>query len=69
MRNITINLPDQYYEAIQVLTDLDIFPSRSETIRLAIKGLLDHEFQFSFELKTENFKKKVVNVRKCKKII
>lgn len=45
MKIITINLPQQYIDAIQILNDLGIFPSRSETIRIALKNFLSDELE------------------------
>lgn len=51
MKIITINLPEQYLAGIQVLTDLKIYPSRSETIRIALKEFISKERKFSEDLK------------------
>ena len=45
LRNITINLPDQYDEVIQKLIRLKLIPSRSEAIRTALREFLQDEFQ------------------------
>jgi Arc/MetJ-type ribon-helix-helix transcriptional regulator len=45
LRNITINLPDQYDEVIQKLIHLKLIPSRSEAIRTALREFLQDEFQ------------------------
>ncbi|MHA2474883.1 MAG: ribbon-helix-helix domain-containing protein [Promethearchaeota archaeon] len=34
MKIITINLPEKYLQAIQILNDMNIYPSRSEAIRM-----------------------------------
>lgn len=45
MRNITINLPDLYDKNILKLQELGMIPSRSEGIRLAIRGFLQQEYK------------------------
>lgn len=45
LRNITINLPDQYDEVIQKLIRLKLIPSRSEAIRTALREFLHDEFR------------------------
>ncbi|MEJ2250089.1 MAG: ribbon-helix-helix protein, CopG family [Candidatus Lokiarchaeota archaeon] len=57
MKIITINLPDKFLSAIQVLNDLGIYPSRSEAIRTALKDFLDKELNMFDELDEEYFKK------------
>ncbi|MEA3248428.1 MAG: ribbon-helix-helix domain-containing protein [Nanoarchaeota archaeon] len=53
---ITINLPEKYLAAIQVLNDLGIYPSRSEAIRIALRDFLSKELQFYQDLDESNFK-------------
>ncbi|MBA7492427.1 hypothetical protein ES702_02977 [subsurface metagenome] len=43
MKNITINIPDLYDENIQKLIKMDIVPSRSEAIRIALREYLQKE--------------------------
>ena len=45
LRNITINLPDQYDDVIKKLIRLKLIPSRSEAIRTALREFLHEEFQ------------------------
>jgi Arc/MetJ-type ribon-helix-helix transcriptional regulator len=45
LKNITINLPEQYDEVIQKLIRLKIIPSRSEAIRTALREFLQKEFR------------------------
>ena len=45
MHNITINIPNLYDDIIQELIKQKIVPSRSETIRIAIKEFLAQEEQ------------------------
>lgn len=45
MKNITINIPDQYDVYIQKLISLNLLPSRSEAIRIALKDFLTREFE------------------------
>lgn len=56
MKIITINLPKKYLAAIQILNDLDIYPSRSEAIRIALRDFLSNELKLFQELDDENFK-------------
>ena len=57
MKIITINLPDKFLSAIQVLTDLEIYPSRSEAIRKALSEFLNPELEMFDELEDEYFNK------------
>lgn len=50
MKNITINLPDLYDDNIQKLIKLNIIPSRSEAIRLALKEFLQKEYSENLDL-------------------
>jgi len=59
MKIITINLPEKYLEAIQILNDLGIYASRSETIRIALKDFLKDELDMYQDLEGETFKKLV----------
>ena len=55
MKIITINLPEAYLDAIQVLNDLGIYPNRSGAIRLALKNFLSEELNFQKTLDEDNF--------------
>lgn len=44
LKNITINLPDQYDKVILKLITKKITPSRSEAIRTALREFLQDEF-------------------------
>jgi Arc/MetJ-type ribon-helix-helix transcriptional regulator len=57
MKIITINLPEQYIEAIQSLQDLGICASRSEAIRTALREFLGEELMTFNDLETNTFKK------------
>jgi Arc/MetJ-type ribon-helix-helix transcriptional regulator len=50
---ITINLPEQYLDAIQYLNDRGVYPSRSEAIRTALLEFLPKEM--NLKQKTENY--------------
>lgn len=50
MKNITINIPDVYDRNIQKLISLKILPSRSESIRLALKEFLQAEYTENLDL-------------------
>ncbi len=56
MKIITINLPEKYLDAIQILNDKGIYPSRSEAIRVALADFLPHELKMYSDLDTENIK-------------
>ncbi|MFX1237960.1 MAG: ribbon-helix-helix domain-containing protein [Promethearchaeota archaeon] len=45
MKNITINIPNQYDELINKLVSLKLIQSRSEAIRSALKDFLAKEFK------------------------
>lgn len=55
MKIITINLPEKYLAAIQVLNDLGIYPSRSEAIRIALRDFLSNELKMYLDLDADNF--------------
>jgi Arc/MetJ-type ribon-helix-helix transcriptional regulator len=59
MKIITINLPEAYLGAIQILNDLGIYPSRSEAIRIALRGFLENELKFSEDLNAKQFKQSI----------
>ncbi len=63
MQIITINLPEKYLGAIQVLNDLGIYPSRSEAIRKAIGDLLTKDLKLAEDLNVDTFKSFVQNNR------
>ena len=56
MKIITINLPEKYLEAIQILNDMGIYPSRSEAIRIALGDFLSDELKMFNDLEDESFK-------------
>lgn len=51
---ITINVPDAYITAIKSLCDLDLYQSRSEFVREALKSFLDTEASFEQSLDPED---------------
>jgi len=53
---ITINLPEKYLGALQILQDLGIYPSRSESIRVALGDFLAGDLKMVKDLKPETFK-------------
>ena len=61
MQIITINLPEQYLQAIQSLQDIGIYPSRSEAIRTALREFLDSELKMFNDLETNAFKKIIIS--------
>ena len=56
MKIITINLPEKYLQAIQVLNDMGIYASRSEAIRIALGDFLSKELKMYNDLEEESFK-------------
>jgi Arc/MetJ-type ribon-helix-helix transcriptional regulator len=56
MKIITINLPEKYLQAIQILNDMGIYPSRSEAIRIALRDFLSKELKMYNDLEDESFK-------------
>ncbi len=56
MKIITINLPEKYLAAIQILNDLGIYPSRCEALRIALRDFLTPELKMYQDLDEENFK-------------
>jgi len=55
MKIITINLPEKYLDAIQVLNDMNVYPSRSEAVRVALNDFLTKEMKMYSDLNPENF--------------
>ena len=56
MKIITINLPEKYLQAIQILNDNGAYPSRSEAIRRALNDFLAKELKMYNDLDDESFK-------------
>jgi len=56
MKIITINLPEKYLQAIQILNDNGAYPSRSEAIRRALNDFLAKELKMYHDLDDESFK-------------
>ncbi|MBY8981990.1 MAG: type II toxin-antitoxin system ParD family antitoxin [Candidatus Lokiarchaeota archaeon] len=50
MRNITINIPNNYDDNIQKLIKQGLVPSRSEAIRTALREYLQKEYNVNLEL-------------------
>lgn len=59
MQIITINLPEKYLAAIQVLNDNGIYPSRSEAIRVALREFLDDELKLYQDLDSDKLRKQM----------
>lgn len=58
MRNITINIPDQYDLVIQKLIEMKLVPNRSEAVRTALREFLSKEFS-NIELMDEFLNNKI----------
>ena len=54
MKIITINLPEKYLDAIQVLNDMNVYASRSEAVRVALNDFLTKEMKMYLDLDPEN---------------
>ena len=57
MKIITINLPEKYLQAIQILNDMGVYPSRSEAIRTALDEFLTNELKMYKDLDDDTFSK------------
>lgn len=57
MKIITINLPQKYLDCIEILIRLGYYPSRSETIRVALREFLGDELTMYQRLDKESFAK------------
>jgi Arc/MetJ-type ribon-helix-helix transcriptional regulator len=51
MKNITINLQEDYIKLIEDLVTQKIFESRSDVIRVALREFLPNECEFSVRMK------------------
>ncbi|TFF97550.1 MAG: ribbon-helix-helix protein, CopG family [Promethearchaeota archaeon] len=67
MKIITINLPEKYLDAIQVLNDMGKYASRSKAIRTALKDFLEDELQMYQNLDEEEFKNLMEEIQLRKK--
>lgn len=56
MRICTINLPEKYLDAIRILEDNGVVPSRSEAVRLALRDFLSNELKIYQDLDPDKFK-------------
>jgi len=56
MKIITINLPERFLAAMQVLNDMGKYPSRSEQIRVALHDFLSKELKMYKDLNNDTFK-------------
>ncbi|MCK4370294.1 MAG: ribbon-helix-helix protein, CopG family [Candidatus Lokiarchaeota archaeon] len=56
MKIITINLPEKYLQAIQILNDMSVYPSRSEAIRVALRQFLSKEIKMYNDLDDDSFR-------------
>lgn len=54
MKIITINLPEKYLQAIQILNDMGVYPSRSEAIRIALHQFLTNELKMFKDLEDDS---------------
>lgn len=54
MRNITLNLPNFYVDLLKALVDKEIYPSKSEAIRIALRDFFSDIMTFDEDLKELN---------------
>ncbi len=43
MKLVTLHIPEQYVEGLERLVESNLYPNRSEAIRIAIRDLLKRE--------------------------
>ena len=55
MKIVTINIPVQLLDVIQVLVNLGYYPSRSEAVRQALKRFLTEEDKMTTDMTPESF--------------
>ncbi len=67
MKIITINLPEKYLQAIQILNDMGVYPSRSEAIRIALNEFLAKELKMYKDLDDDSFSMLIRSKSKKKK--
>lgn len=51
---VTLNIPQVYLDGIEHLVEQEIYPNRSETIRIAIRDFLRKEYQGEKIFKIKN---------------
>ena len=51
---VTLNIPQVYLDGIEDLVEQDIYPNRSETIRIAIRDFLRKEYKGQKIFKIKN---------------
>ena len=56
MKIVTINIPDQYLDCLEIMVNMGFYPSRSEAVRQALKQFLVHEQEVNEGLTVEVFK-------------
>ncbi|MCP4762465.1 MAG: ribbon-helix-helix protein, CopG family [archaeon] len=56
MKLITLNLPQAYIDGIEMLVDQEIFPNRSEAIRVAVRDFCKKELTSEQMLKILSIK-------------
>ena len=44
MKLVTLNIPQAYLDGIEQLVEQEIYPNRSETIRIAVRDFLRKEY-------------------------
>ncbi|MHA1725906.1 MAG: ribbon-helix-helix domain-containing protein [Promethearchaeota archaeon] len=54
MRLISLNIPENYLKILEILVAEEIFPNRSEAIRMAIRDLIKTEFKIDEVVKGNN---------------
>ena len=62
MKLLTVHFPESYIEALDLLVSENIFPNRSEAIRMAVRDLIRNEI-----ILKNSFKERKEKLNKAKK--
>ncbi|MBN2155131.1 MAG: ribbon-helix-helix protein, CopG family [Candidatus Lokiarchaeota archaeon] len=54
MKLVTLNIPQVYLDGIERLVEQEVYPNRSETIRIAIRDFLRKEYNGQQIFKIKN---------------
>ena len=55
MKIVTINIPNQYLDCLEVLVNMGYYPSRSEVVRKALKRFLIKEENYNQKMNPQTF--------------
>jgi antitoxin ParD1/3/4 len=59
MKLLTVHIPESYLETLDLLVSENIFPNRSEAIRIAIRDLIRNEMLLKEEIEKRKNQKTV----------